>query len=69
VDANDRLLTVTDVEQTVGYCKVTIYKMIREGRFPMQIHLGPNKVAWLRSEILEWIDQKATARHRAEQRV
>jgi prophage regulatory protein len=65
MDPNDRLLTMTDVEELVPYCKVTIYKMIGEGKFPHQVHLGPNKVAWLRSEVLGWISERAEARKAA----
>jgi len=65
MDPSDRLLSMADVEEMVGFCKVTIYKMIREGRFPRQVHLGPNKVAWLQSEVLGWIGDRAKAREAA----
>lgn len=65
MDANDRLLTMPEVETMVGFCKVTIYQMIREGRFPKQVRLGLNKVAWLRSEVLGWIGERAAAREAA----
>lgn len=65
MDPNDRLLSMTDVEQMVGFCKVTIYKLIREGGFPAQVRLGPNKVAWLRSEVLAWIGERVAAREAA----
>ncbi|QTH23420.1 AlpA family transcriptional regulator [Rhizorhabdus wittichii] len=65
MDTNDKLLTMKEVEQIVGYCKVTIYKMVREGRFPQQVQLGPNKVAWFQSEVLIWISNRADARYAA----
>lgn len=65
MDPNDRLMPMKEVEQMVGFCKVHIYQMIREGRFPLQVHLGPNKVAWLRSEVLAWIGARAAERDAA----
>jgi prophage regulatory protein len=33
-----------------------------EGRFPKRLTLTPAKVAWLRHEVIAWIDAKAAAR-------
>ena len=40
-----------------GYGDFQIYEEMGKGKFPKQIPLGPNRVAWLEDEILEW--QKA----------
>jgi len=34
----------------------------REGRFPKRLMLTPAKVAWLRHEVIAWIEAKAAAR-------
>lgn len=65
MDPNDRLITMKEVAPLVGFSKPTIYQMIREDRFPRQLRLGPNKVAWLRSEVLGWIEEKAAEREAA----
>jgi prophage regulatory protein len=62
---DDTLLTMPEVEALTRLSKPTVYQMIREGRFPKQVRLGPNKVAWLRSEVLGWIGEKADARQAA----
>ncbi len=62
MDPNDRLLTMADLKEVVPFSKVTIYQMIREGRFPRQVSLGPNKVAWLRSEVLGWVEARKRER-------
>ena len=62
---DDTLLTMPEVEALCRLSKPTIYQMIREGRFPKQVRLGPNKVAWLRSEVLGWIGERADAREAA----
>lgn len=62
---DDTLLTMPEVEALTRLSKPTVYQMIREDLFPKQVHLGPNKVAWLRSEVVGWISQRADARERA----
>lgn len=64
MDPDDRLLTMRELGPLVPYHKVTIYKMIREGTFPKPIRLGPNRVAWPRSEVVAWIAERAAERER-----
>ena len=53
-----RLLRLPDVMKKTGFKKSWIYQLISEGRFLKQIKLGDRSVAWLESEIDEWIDSK-----------
>jgi prophage regulatory protein len=62
---DDKLLTMSNLKDFVPYSKPTIYQMIREGRFPKQVRLGPNRVAWRRSEVLGWIEERAAERESA----
>lgn len=59
---DDTLLLMPEVEALTKFSKPTIYDMIRAGRFPKQLRLGPNKVAWLRSEVVGWIEERAAER-------
>lgn len=34
--------------------RVTLGRWIRAGAFPAPVQLGPNAVAWIRSEVDEW---------------
>jgi prophage regulatory protein len=65
METDDKLLTMKEVSGLTRLSKPTIYKMIGEGSFPQQVRLGPNKVAWLRSEVLGWIGERAEAREAA----
>ncbi len=58
----DRLLTVREVAERTRLSRATIYKMVRDGDFPRQVQIGANKVAWLRSEVDDWIQSRADAR-------
>ncbi|WP_233623554.1 AlpA family phage regulatory protein [Citrobacter braakii] len=39
-----------------------IYFYMKEGAFPRSIKIGPASVAWLESEIDEWINKKLSDR-------
>lgn len=40
----------------------TVYKFIAEGKFPKQVSLGPNCVAWVEDEVKDWISSKIELR-------
>ena len=51
----ERLLRLPEVLERVPFGKTTLYRLMREGSFPENIQLGSNMVAWVASEIEEWI--------------
>jgi prophage regulatory protein len=59
---DDQLLTISEVLRLTRLSKPTIYKFINLGRFPRQVHLAPQRVVWVRSEVLAWIAKQAAAR-------
>lgn len=42
------------IAAATGRSRVQIWRDIAEGRFPAPIALGPNSVAWIKSEIDAW---------------
>lgn len=40
----------------------TVYKFIAEGKFPKQVSLGSNCVAWVEDEVKDWISSKIELR-------
>jgi prophage regulatory protein len=52
---SERFLRLPDVQLRVPYSRSSIYLMISRGEFPRQISLGGRAVAWLESEIDDWI--------------
>ena len=58
-----RLMRLPATEEKVGLKKTEIYKQIDEGTFPAPIRVGVRQVAWLESELDEWIEAKVAARH------
>jgi len=50
-----RLIRLPEVMNRTGYGKAWIYRLISEGRFPSSIKIGIRSVAFVESEIDEWI--------------
>lgn len=49
------LMTLPEVVALTTLSKPTIYTYIRDGRFPRQVRIGPNRVVWRRAEVLRWL--------------
>ncbi|WP_099350727.1 helix-turn-helix transcriptional regulator [Erwinia amylovora] len=47
-----------EVQKRSGYGKAWIYKLIAQGRFPQPIKIGSRSIAFIESEIDEWINQR-----------
>ena len=52
------LIRLSDVKHRTGLGRSTIYARIAEGTFPTQVPLGGRAVAWLDTEIDEWIAEQ-----------
>jgi prophage regulatory protein len=50
-----KFLRLAEVRNRVPYSRSTIYQLVTQGRFPKPINLGERAVAWLESDIDEWI--------------
>lgn len=60
----DRFLSVADVSRVVGLSKTTIYKYVGAGAFPDSVPVGPKRIAWLESEVMQWMAACVEARNR-----
>ena len=50
-----KFLRLSAVIAQTGLSKSSIYSQIQERTFPAQIHIGTRAVAWLESDIEEWM--------------
>lgn len=57
-----KLLSKKQVRERVVYSIQHITRLEQAGKFPKRIRLGDNRVAWLESEIDDWIAQKLVER-------
>jgi prophage regulatory protein len=58
----DRLISAAERREMIPYSDMHIWRLEKQGRFPRRIRIGPNRVAWRLSEILEWINARAAER-------
>jgi len=54
-DTSNRFLRLNAVLDKTGLSRATLYRKIQEGTFPKQITIGARCVAWLESDVEEWM--------------
>ena len=54
----ETFLRLPAVKKRTGFGRSHIYSLIKQGQFPKQIYLGPQSVAWLESEVSDWMEQR-----------
>jgi len=59
----DRFMRLPEVINTTGLSRSSIYDYISRDAFPSQISLGGKNVAWLASEVNEWMNSRIAARY------
>lgn len=52
------LIRLPEVQRRTGYSKAWIYHMLSERRFPSPVKIGSRAIAFIESEIDEWINQR-----------
>ncbi|MCU8426287.1 AlpA family transcriptional regulator [Vibrio vulnificus] len=60
---NIRLIRFREVLAMTGLSRSSVYCFIEENQFPTQVQLGGRAVAWVESEVQEWITQRVENRH------
>lgn len=53
-----RFIRLPEVMNRTGLKRSSIYSYMEEGRFPYSSKLGERSVAWVESEVQEWIEQR-----------
>ncbi|WP_369136167.1 helix-turn-helix transcriptional regulator [Klebsiella variicola] len=52
------LIRLPEVQRRTGYSKAWIYRLMAEQRFPSSIKIGSRAIAFIESEIDEWIIER-----------
>lgn len=58
------ILRTADVVTLLNISKPTLYRWVREGRFPAGVKYGPNTTGWPRHVVDQWLaakESRATA--------
>jgi prophage regulatory protein len=48
-----------ELRKLIPLGRTTIWRMMREGRFPQSRRIGKMATAWLESEVEDWIQERA----------
>jgi len=59
---NPRFLRLNQVVEKIGISRSTVYLYLKQGRFPEPVHLSERLVAWVESEIDNWMKERIAAR-------
>ncbi|AUT90730.1 helix-turn-helix transcriptional regulator [Proteus mirabilis] len=54
----ENLIRLPEVMRRTGYGKAWIYRLIEAGQFPKSVKIGARSIAFVESEVDEWIANK-----------
>lgn len=60
-----KILSKKEVRSLVLYSPAHIARLEKAGLFPKRIQLGANRVGWIESEVIEWLQERITLRDNA----
>lgn len=52
------LIRLPEVQRRTSYSKAWIYRLMSQGKFPSSVKIGTRAIAFVESEIDEWINQR-----------
>jgi prophage regulatory protein len=56
------LISMDETSRRVMFCKVHIYRLISEGKFPKQVKVGRARVAFVEAEVDDWLRARIAQR-------
>lgn len=62
-DSTELGVLMVDVKQAAAMCNIgvsTVWKLVKNGKFPKPIAFTPKCVRWKRSDIVEWVKTLST---------
>jgi len=51
-------IRMTETMRRTGYSKAWIYRLMSQKRFPASVKIGSRSIAFVESEVDEWINQR-----------
>lgn len=55
---SNTLIRFHEAQRRTGYSKAWLYRLISEHRFPQPVKIGSRAIAFIESEVDEWINQR-----------
>ena len=57
-----RILSKRDLKELVLYSPQHIARLEKAGQFPQRVQLGSNRVGWVESEVMDWLNERISLR-------
>lgn len=57
-----RILSKRQLKELVLYSPQHVARLESAGQFPQRVRLGPNRVGWVESEVLDWLQKRIDRR-------
>ena len=54
----DRIVRPNEAAKIVGAHRLTLYRWMKQGRFPATVKLGPQSVGWRLSDLEAWLSER-----------
>lgn len=58
VEPSSEFMLRAEVMQVSTLSKTVIWRLMNRGEFPLPVKLSPNRVAWVRSEVMAWVEAR-----------
>ncbi|MHA1092240.1 helix-turn-helix transcriptional regulator [Enterobacter ludwigii] len=58
---SENLIRLPEVQRRTGYSKAWLYRLMADKRFPASIKIGSRAIAFIESEVDEWINERIEA--------
>lgn len=62
MNENYPLISLNDVCRLTTLSRTAINKKRARGEFPQAVTLGPKRIAFVRAEVIDWINERIAAR-------
>jgi prophage regulatory protein len=59
----NKLIRMKHVKEITTLSSTTIYRKIAAGSFPKQFRLTDKTCAWVKQEVLDWVDERIAERN------
>ena len=58
VNMSQSFIRLSEVQRRTGYSKACIYRLMGQGKFPSSVKIGSRSIAFVESEVDDWINQR-----------
>lgn len=56
---NLSIIRYSKLKEKLGISRSTVFRWVRDKQFPAPMHLGPNIVGWLETDVDAWLANRA----------